>query len=119
MVYAVISIRKPIYATKFFKTHCVWIGGGMSIELQSDFSKGKSGNISSDELTDCARYINQLVGDQLGMEQRWSLEAAKEQERTEEAQLQTKRGADIEAAPEEDQLEDENKEAGEEKERAL
>ncbi|KZV22150.1 hypothetical protein F511_35867 [Dorcoceras hygrometricum] len=31
------------------------MGGGMSIELQSDFSKGKSGNISSDELTDCAR----------------------------------------------------------------
>ncbi|KZV18073.1 hypothetical protein F511_24381 [Dorcoceras hygrometricum] len=27
----------------------------MSIELQSDFSKGKSGNISSDELTDCTR----------------------------------------------------------------
>ncbi|KZV14158.1 hypothetical protein F511_44307 [Dorcoceras hygrometricum] len=33
------------------------MGGGMSIELQSDFSKGKSGNISSDELTDCARYL--------------------------------------------------------------
>ncbi|KZV19828.1 agglutinin-1-like [Dorcoceras hygrometricum] len=41
-----------------------------------------------------------------------------EQERTEQAQLQTKRGADAEVALE-DQLEDENKEAGEEKERAL
>ncbi|KZV37817.1 hypothetical protein F511_30894 [Dorcoceras hygrometricum] len=60
---------------------------------------------------DRQRYINQLVGDQLGMEQSWSLKAAQEQERTEQAQLQTKRGADIEAAPKEDQLEDENKEA--------
>ncbi|KZV52098.1 hypothetical protein F511_36422 [Dorcoceras hygrometricum] len=41
-----------------------------------------------------------------------------EQKRTGQAQLQTKRGADTEIAPE-DQLEDENKEAGEEKERAL
>ncbi|KZV37057.1 hypothetical protein F511_05297 [Dorcoceras hygrometricum] len=34
----------------------------MSIEMQSDFSKGKSGNISSDELTDCASsfQISQL-----------------------------------------------------------
>ncbi|KZV26320.1 leucine-rich repeat-containing protein [Dorcoceras hygrometricum] len=78
----------------------------MSIELQSDFSKGKCDNISSDELTDCARsvdakisragYINQLVGNQLGMEQSWSLGSAQEQERTEQAQLQTKRGADAE-----------------------
>ncbi|KZV21321.1 hypothetical protein F511_24502 [Dorcoceras hygrometricum] len=97
----------------------------MSIELQNNFSKGKSGNISSDELTDCARsvdakiskaeYINQLVGNQLGMEQSWSLKAAQEQERTEQAQLQIKRGADAEVA----QLEDKNKEAGEEKKRAL
>ncbi|KZV32668.1 carboxyl-terminal-processing peptidase 1, chloroplastic [Dorcoceras hygrometricum] len=36
--------------------------------------------------------------DQLGMEQSWSLRAAKEQERTEQAQLQTKRGADAEVA---------------------
>ncbi|KZV14111.1 hypothetical protein F511_44410 [Dorcoceras hygrometricum] len=41
-----------------------------------------------------------------------------EQERTEQAQLQTKRGADAEVDPK-DQLEDQNKEAGEEKERAL
>ncbi|KZV52922.1 hypothetical protein F511_19078 [Dorcoceras hygrometricum] len=41
-----------------------------------------------------------------------------EQERTAEAQLQTKRGTDAEVAPEY-QLEDENKKAGEEKERAL
>ncbi|KZV27063.1 hypothetical protein F511_23959 [Dorcoceras hygrometricum] len=41
-----------------------------------------------------------------------------EQERTAQAQLQTKSGADAEVSPE-DQLEDENKEAGEEKERAL
>ncbi|KZV57526.1 hypothetical protein F511_20455 [Dorcoceras hygrometricum] len=41
-----------------------------------------------------------------------------EQERTRQAQLQTKRGADTKFSPE-DQLEDENKEAGEEKERAL
>ncbi|KZV45125.1 hypothetical protein F511_24167 [Dorcoceras hygrometricum] len=41
-----------------------------------------------------------------------------EQERTEQAQLQTKRGADAEVAPD-DQFEDKNKEAGEEKERAL
>ncbi|KZV21537.1 hypothetical protein F511_14875 [Dorcoceras hygrometricum] len=105
----------------------------MSIELQSDFSKGKSGNVSSDELIDCVRsvdakisragrglalgkigrdslaktgvdvkiskleqYINQLVGDQLGMEQSWSLGADQVQERTEQAQLQTKRGADVE-----------------------
>ncbi|KZV37052.1 hypothetical protein F511_11998 [Dorcoceras hygrometricum] len=42
------------------------------------------------------KYINQLVGNQLGMEQSWSLEAAQEQERAEQAQLQTKRGADAE-----------------------
>ncbi|KZV55074.1 hypothetical protein F511_31670 [Dorcoceras hygrometricum] len=41
-----------------------------------------------------------------------------EQERTAQAKLQTKRGAYAEVAPE-DQLEDKNKEAGEEKERAL
>ncbi|KZV27721.1 hypothetical protein F511_03959 [Dorcoceras hygrometricum] len=58
------------------------------------------------------------VGDQLGMEQSWSLEAAQEQERTEQTQVQTKTGADAEVALE-DQLEDENKEAGEEKKRAL
>ncbi|KZV49183.1 hypothetical protein F511_42651 [Dorcoceras hygrometricum] len=61
----------------------------------------------------------QLVGNQLGVEQSWILEASQEQERKEHAQLQTKRGIDIEAAPKEDQLEDENKEAGEEKDRAL
>ncbi|KZV33733.1 serine/threonine-protein phosphatase 7 long form [Dorcoceras hygrometricum] len=86
------------------------------------------------------RYINQLVkpagrmlsvrslisqiyqptGWELtGVEQSWSLEPTQLQERTEQAQLQTKRGADIEAAQKEYQLEDENKEAGEEKERAL
>ncbi|KZV41845.1 hypothetical protein F511_36750 [Dorcoceras hygrometricum] len=36
-------------------------GGRMSIELQSDFSKGKSGNISSDELTDCARSVDAKI----------------------------------------------------------
>ncbi|KZV47034.1 hypothetical protein F511_34083 [Dorcoceras hygrometricum] len=61
----------------------------------------------------------QLVGNQLGVEQSWILEASQEKERKEHAQLQTKRGIDIEAAPKEDQLEDENKEAGEEKDRAL
>ncbi|KZV54604.1 putative receptor-like protein kinase [Dorcoceras hygrometricum] len=40
-----------------------------------------------------------------------------ERERTEQAQLQTKRGEDAEVAPE-DQLEDGNKEAGEKKKRA-
>ncbi|KZV56674.1 hypothetical protein F511_25784 [Dorcoceras hygrometricum] len=64
------------------------------------------------------RYIKQLVGNQLGVEQSWRLEAAQEQERTEQAQLQTKRGTDAEAVLE-DQLEDENKEVGEEKKRAL
>ncbi|KZV18606.1 hypothetical protein F511_41237 [Dorcoceras hygrometricum] len=62
--------------------------------------------------------MSRLVGDQLGMKQSWSLKAAQDQEITEQAQLQTKRGADAEVAPE-DQLEDENKEAGEEKERSL
>ncbi|KZV42932.1 hypothetical protein F511_43922 [Dorcoceras hygrometricum] len=62
------------------------------------------------------RYLAEtLVGNQLGMEQSWSLKAAQEQERTEQAQLQIKRGADAEVA----QLEDKNKEAGEEKKRAL
>ncbi|KZV22975.1 endoglucanase 19-like [Dorcoceras hygrometricum] len=60
----------------------------------------------------------QLVGNKLGVEQSWSLEAAQEQERTEQAQLQTKRGTDAEADLE-DQLKDEIKEAGEEKKRAL
>ncbi|KZV57738.1 Calcium-binding allergen Ole e [Dorcoceras hygrometricum] len=36
-------------------------GGGMSIELQSDFSKEKSGNISSDELTDCTRSVDAKI----------------------------------------------------------
>ncbi|KZV34673.1 hypothetical protein F511_21788 [Dorcoceras hygrometricum] len=54
----------------------------------------------------------------LGVEQSWSLEATQEQERTKQAQLQTKRGADAEAALE-DQLKDENNEAGEEKKKAL
>ncbi|KZV24088.1 hypothetical protein F511_40644 [Dorcoceras hygrometricum] len=52
----------------------------------------------------------------------WSKDGAskqlEEKERTKQAQLQTKRCADAEVAPD-DQLEDENKEAGEEKERAL
>ncbi|KZV28691.1 phosphoinositide phospholipase C 2-like [Dorcoceras hygrometricum] len=33
----------------------------MSIELQSDFSKGKSGNISSDKLTNCARSVDAKI----------------------------------------------------------
>ncbi|KZV27065.1 senescence-associated carboxylesterase 101 [Dorcoceras hygrometricum] len=53
---------------------------------------------------------------------KWSKAGAskqlEEQERKAQAQLQTKSGADAEVAPE-DQLEDENKEAGDEKERAL
>ncbi|KZV37070.1 hypothetical protein F511_19093 [Dorcoceras hygrometricum] len=44
----------------------------------------------------------QIVGNQLGMEQSWSLETDQEQERTEQAQLQTKRGADAEFALEQD-----------------
>ncbi|KZV55623.1 hypothetical protein F511_32198 [Dorcoceras hygrometricum] len=48
-------------SSKVFKTQCIWIGGGMSIELQSNFSKGKSGNISSDELTDCARFVDAKI----------------------------------------------------------
>ncbi|KZV16861.1 histidine--tRNA ligase-like [Dorcoceras hygrometricum] len=43
-----------------------------------------------------SKYINQLVGNQLGMEKSWSVEAAQEHERAEQAQLQTKRGADVE-----------------------
>ncbi|KZV18011.1 zinc finger CCCH domain-containing protein 44-like [Dorcoceras hygrometricum] len=33
----------------------------MSIELQSDFPKGKSGNISSDKLTDCTRSVDAKI----------------------------------------------------------
>ncbi|KZV18132.1 hypothetical protein F511_30788 [Dorcoceras hygrometricum] len=99
----------------------------MSIEFQSYFSKGKSGNISSNELTDCTRSVDakivrllmiwmrclngssrqasnagardeKNIAQLLGMEQSWSLEAAQEQERAEQAQLQTKIGADAGAA---------------------
>ncbi|KZV17594.1 putative carboxylesterase 16 [Dorcoceras hygrometricum] len=71
------------------------------------------GNFSSElSFDDVMLYVGievaDLVGDQLGMEQSWSLEAAQEQERTEQAQLQTKRGTDAEVAPE-DQLDDKNK----------
>ncbi|KZV27292.1 hypothetical protein F511_28755 [Dorcoceras hygrometricum] len=52
----------------------------------------------SEWIKQTSKYINQLVGNQLGMEQSWSLEAAQEQERAEQAQLQTKRGADAGAA---------------------
>ncbi|KZV53010.1 fanconi-associated nuclease 1 [Dorcoceras hygrometricum] len=62
-----------------------------------------------------------LNGSNISTNWEWSKAGAskqlEEQERTERAQLKTKIGADGEVAPE-DQLEDENKEAGEEKERA-
>ncbi|KZV38973.1 hypothetical protein F511_38053 [Dorcoceras hygrometricum] len=35
--------------------------GGMSIKLQSNFSKRKSGKIFSDELTDCARSVDAKI----------------------------------------------------------
>ncbi|KZV19818.1 hypothetical protein F511_29384 [Dorcoceras hygrometricum] len=47
-----------------------------------------------DEVSEWIKYINQLVGNQLGIEQSWSLEAAQKLQRTEQAQLQTKRDAD-------------------------
>ncbi|KZV27180.1 hypothetical protein F511_24315 [Dorcoceras hygrometricum] len=53
--------------------------------------------------------INQLVGSQLGMEKSWSLGAAQEQERTEQAQLQTKRCTDAELLKE--QIKDEEQPA--------
>ncbi|KZV48609.1 hypothetical protein F511_27212 [Dorcoceras hygrometricum] len=37
------------------------IRGGISIDLQSDFSKGKSGNISSNELKDCTRSVDAKI----------------------------------------------------------
>ncbi|KZV31217.1 hypothetical protein F511_09411 [Dorcoceras hygrometricum] len=61
---ALIVVRKPVYAAKLlkvFKTPCIWIRGGMSIELQRNLSKGKNGNISSDELTDCARSVDAKI----------------------------------------------------------
>ncbi|KZV29197.1 hypothetical protein F511_37105 [Dorcoceras hygrometricum] len=62
--------------------------------------------------------MNQLVGISWEWSKAGASKQLEEMERTEQAQLQTKRGAYAEVAPY-DQLEDENKEAGEEKERAL
>ncbi|KZV51542.1 hypothetical protein F511_05858 [Dorcoceras hygrometricum] len=79
-------------------------------------------NGSSTDQVQCTREVFKCraVYKSSDQVQEWSKAGAsnqlEEQERTEQAQLQTKRGADVEDAPEEDQLEDENKEAGEEKE---
>ncbi|KZV17549.1 Signal peptide peptidase family protein, expressed isoform 1 [Dorcoceras hygrometricum] len=69
-----------------------------------------------------AVYKSNISTGWLVISSEWSKAGAskhlEEQERTEQAQLQTKRGTDAEVAPD-DQFEDKNKEAGEEKERAL
>ncbi|KZV17606.1 cysteine-rich receptor-like protein kinase 10 [Dorcoceras hygrometricum] len=94
-----------------------------------------SSKIKTKKLAQANKELEMTKGSRIADEQRsnistswlatsweWSKARAskqlKEQERTAQAQMQTKRGADAEVAPE-DQLEDQNKEAGEEKERAL
>ncbi|KZV43433.1 hypothetical protein F511_30387 [Dorcoceras hygrometricum] len=48
-----------------------------------------------DEVSEWIKWTSKYIN-QLGIEQSWSLEEAQEQERGEQAQLQTKRGADAE-----------------------
>ncbi|KZV32728.1 serum factor response C-like [Dorcoceras hygrometricum] len=104
----------------------VQFGNGVKLEPQSSSKSRKEQNklrfrqkeAQIQKFLQKIRYINQLVGISWEWSKAGASKQLEEQERTEQAQVQTKRGADTEVSSE-DRLEYENKEAGEDKERPL